>query len=131
MTRGAFVAPFVHRHMTRHQPARRRREITKVPYLDRKTRNAIVHDWLTFNLHIDHATGRKSSADIAPYSEWNPEAVNKLIREFDPEAPLASTERRRRKSRGRTSAVTAAATVGQPVSVQGVTFVPDSLDDLI
>lgn len=105
------------------QPARKKAGGVWPAYLDRKTRNKIVRDWLTFNLQLDHANGRTVSPDVAPYKQWNKEAVERLMRDFDPSPPQATPAPPRRRRKARPQAPAAAQAAADD-------FVPDTVDDL-
>ena len=111
--------------MNTQQPARRRRE--QDYGLDRVTRNRIIREWLTFNLNLDHCTGRAASPDVAPYNEWKRPAVEKLMREFKPDQQIDAPSKSRRRAR-RQSVSTIDRGAALPLQPQA--FVPDTLDDL-
>jgi len=103
----------------------RKQRATPTPsYLDRRTRNGIIRDWLLWSLRLDNLVGREASIHVAPYSDYNPVAVAKLIKTFDPSAaPIIKTRTKRRRA---TPTVTREV---QPV-VAPVDFREDDLDGL-
>ena len=67
---------------TNNAPTKKARTMTRQ---ERANYNAFARDFLTFNLGLDYLSGRKVSLDVWPYGEFRPKAVERLIRDFDPE----------------------------------------------
>ena len=69
-----------------------------MPRSQRANFNAFARDFLTFNLQLDHLTGRQSSPDVWPYNSFRRPAVERLLTEFDP-AQKGPEEHRARPTR--------------------------------
>jgi hypothetical protein len=110
--------------MTANQSDHQKSQPTTTPiYIDRRTKNAIAREYLTWSLSLDHMLGREVTADDEPYCFYGREAVEKLFREVDPASPAPPRlpQARTRRQRAASPAVPAA-----PIQ-----FVPDAtLDDL-
>jgi hypothetical protein len=106
---------------------RRTERATPTPtYLDRRTKNQIAREFLTWSLQLDFALGRKVTVENEPYRHYGREAVSRLIAKFSPSQPTpAVPARSTRRSRRASTPARDTLTSHEPVD-----FEPDEISDL-